>query len=207
MRGNVKSPVCQSPSLHWVDCVTHKPTGRPPSSLLLSFFFFFLLHSPCLTSFIFLSHMPLFSRTISGVYTHVHTQTHTHTHTHVSEIESNTDPQWKSTVKKHFFAVFQLLRKISLVSFRSSLATGSVTPLTPAMMDALPLSPPREVWEMDSSSCWTFSRMNTCPSGEKQVRGTSFTSFSGWQIWWSVTLLTACVGRCVVGLCAGGRWC
>lgn len=57
------------------------------------------------------------------------------------------------------------------MSLRSSLATGSATPLTPAKMDALPSSPPREVWVMDSSSCWTFSRMNTCLSGEKQVRG------------------------------------
>lgn len=56
------------------------------------------------------------------------------------------------------------------LSLRFSLATGSVTPLTLLIMDALPSSPPREVWEMDSSSCWTFSRMNTCLSGEIQVR-------------------------------------
>lgn len=30
IQGNVKSPVCQSLSPHWVDCVTHKPTGIPP---------------------------------------------------------------------------------------------------------------------------------------------------------------------------------
>lgn len=63
---------------------------------------------------------------------------------------------------------------ISPLSLRFSLATGSVTPLTLLIMDALPSSPPREVWEMDSSSCWTFSRMNTCLSGERQVRGGAF---------------------------------
>lgn len=64
------------------------------------------------------------------------------------------------------------------MSLRSSLAMGSVTPLTLAVMGALPSSPPREVWVTASSSCWTFSRMNTCQSGEKQVRGKPFT----WQV-------------------------
>lgn len=64
------------------------------------------------------------------------------------------------------------------MSLRSSLAMGSVTPLTLAVMGALPSSPPREVWATASSSCWTFSRMNTCQSGEKQVRRSPFT----WQV-------------------------
>lgn len=64
------------------------------------------------------------------------------------------------------------------MSLRSSLAMGSVTPLTLAVMGALPLSPPREVWVTASSSCWTFSRMNTCQSGEKQVRRSPLT----WQV-------------------------
>lgn len=57
---------------------------------------------------------------------------------------------------------------------RSSLVTGSVTPLMLVRMDALPSLPPREVWVMDWSSCWTFSRMSTCLSGGRQVRQLCF---------------------------------
>lgn len=53
---------------------------------------------------------------------------------------------------------------------RSSLDTGSATPTTQAAMDALLSSRPKGVWVMAWSSCWTFSRMNIYPSGEKQVR-------------------------------------
>lgn len=75
------------------------------------------------------------------------------------------------------------------VSLRSSLAMGSVIPLTLAVMDALPSSPPREVWVMGLNSCWTFSRMNMRQSGEKQVRGRPFTRqimdicHTDWNTW------------------------
>lgn len=64
------------------------------------------------------------------------------------------------------------------MSLRYSLAMGSVTPLTLVVMGALPSSPQREVWVTASNSCWTFSRMNTCQSGEKRVRRMPFT----WQV-------------------------
>lgn len=87
------------------------------------------------------------------------------------------------------------------MSLRSSLAMGSVTPLTQAVTDVLLVSPPKVVWVMDSSSCWIFSKMNTCQCGEKQVRGISFTPLSGDLI--ICHILTVCVGRCVSGFCAG----
>lgn len=107
MRGNVKSPVCQSPSSHWFDCVIHKPTGRRPfpSSIIFSST---LLVSPSFS--LFFCHTCSFSLTLSVVYTHVHTTTHAHIRK-----ESNTDPQWKSIVKK-LFSVLQLWNLSSCVS-------------------------------------------------------------------------------------------
>lgn len=85
---------------------------------------------------------------------------------------------------------------------------GSATPLTVAVMDALPSSPPREVWVMGWSSCWTYSRMNTFLSGERQVKGptcnlfTRLTRASGWSVF-TCHILWQCMGVCVrvLGLC------
>lgn len=59
---------------------------------------------------------------------------------------------------------------------------------------------------MDSSSCWIFSKMNTCQSGEKQVMGILFTPLSGdliicdtltLRVWAGVRLVSVLVLVCV----------
>ncbi|MEQ2253636.1 hypothetical protein ILYODFUR_034238, partial [Ilyodon furcidens] len=52
----------------------------------------------------------------------------------------------------------------------SSLAMGNVTLSMPVEMDVPRSSLPKGVWATGSSSCWTFSKMNTCQSGEKRMR-------------------------------------
>ena len=74
VQGNVKSTVCQSPSLHWVACVTHKLTGIVPLSTLA-------LSSISTLSF---CHTCSFSLIRFLSYTHVYTHTHTHKHTHTN---------------------------------------------------------------------------------------------------------------------------
>lgn len=73
IQGNVKSPVCQSPSPHWVDCVTRKPTGTSP----LSFLWFPL--PPTFSPSRSVTHAP----SLSHVFCHMHTFTHTDTNAHI----------------------------------------------------------------------------------------------------------------------------
>lgn len=160
----------QSASLHHFTGLMVKPTNPREDLFSLNPFpsSTFLL-SPLFLS-VFLSYYLYHIHTCSHTYIHTHMHTRTHTHPKFSQIPT---PSGKALLRNQFCS-FLIKKKISPVSLRSSLATGSVTPLMPAMMDALPSSPPREVWVMDLSSCWTFSRTNTCLSGERQVRGASF---------------------------------
>lgn len=77
---------------------------------------------------------------------------------------------WDFTDFTDSFPLSRCVTKIPVfVYFRYSHGTGSATPLIQAKMDDPSWWRWRVGWAMAWSWCWTSSRMNTCPYGERLV--------------------------------------